>query len=126
MAQRTLSDLESQLVMELEWQEKQVVTLQDMVDILSCSYNHARKLAHQLETKRWSDRLAPGKYQFIPASRGSQAVPDMNPLLVGGVLVDPYYFSYATANHFYGFSPRCRPSFTSPQPKPNVPPRFAA
>ncbi len=106
MAQRTLSDLESQLVMELEWQEKQIVTLQDVVAILSCSYNHARKLVHQLETKRWLDRLTPGKYQFIPASRGSQAVPDMNPLFAGSVLVEPYYFSYATANHFYGFSPQ--------------------
>lgn len=106
MAQRTLSDLESKLVMELEWQEKQIVTLQDVVAILSCSYNHARKLVHQLETKRWLDRLTPGKYQFIPASRGSQAVPDMNPLFAGSVLVEPYYFSYATANHFYGFSPQ--------------------
>ena len=106
MALRTLSDLESKLVMELEWQEEQLVTLRDVMDILGCSYAHARKLAHQLEKKRWLDRLAPGKYQFIPASRGSQAVPDMNPLLVGSMLVEPYYFSYATANHFYGFSPQ--------------------
>jgi predicted transcriptional regulator of viral defense system len=74
------------------------------MDILDCSYGHARKLAHQLEKKRWMDRLGPGKYQFIPASRGSQAVPDMNPLLAGSVLIEPYYYSYATANHFYGFS----------------------
>lgn len=104
MALRTLSDLESKLVMKLEWQEKRLVTLQDVMDILGCSYGHARKLAHQLEKKRWLDRLGPGKYQFIPASRGSQAVPDMNPLLAGSVLIEPYYYSYATANHFYGFS----------------------
>jgi len=103
---RTLSALESKLIMELEWQEKKFVTLQDVVDILGCSYGHARKLAHQLEKKHWLDRLTPGKYQFIPASRGSQAVPDMNPLLAGSVLVEPYYYSYATANHFYGFSPQ--------------------
>ena len=104
MAQRTLSDLESKLVMELEWQEKPFVTLQDVTDILGCSHGHARKLLHQLEKKRWLDRLVPGKYQFIPASRGAQAVPDMNPLLVGSALVEPYYYSYATANHFYGFT----------------------
>lgn len=101
---RTLSTLESELVMELEWQEKKIVTLQDVMGILGCSYGHARKLVHQLEKKRWLDRLAPGKYQFIPASRGREAVPDMNPLLVGSVLVDPYYYAYATANHFHGFS----------------------
>lgn len=106
MAVRTLSDLESKLIMELEWQEKKLVTLQDVIDILDCSYAHARKLAHQLERKRWLDRLEPGKYQFIPASRGSEAVPDMNPLLAGSVLIAPYYYSYATANHFYGFTPQ--------------------
>ena len=106
MAVRTLSDLESKLIMELEWREKKLVTLQDVIDILDCSYAHARKLAHQLERKRWLDRLEPGKYQFIPASRGSEAVPDMNPLLAGSVLIAPYYYSYATANHFYGFTPQ--------------------
>jgi predicted transcriptional regulator of viral defense system len=106
MAVRTLSDLESKLIMELEWQEKRLVTLQDVMDILDCSYAHARKLAHQLEKKRWLDRLEAGKYQFIPASRGSEAVPDMNPLLAGSVLIAPYYYSYATANHFYGFTPQ--------------------
>jgi len=104
MALRSLSDLESKLVMELEWQEKQLVTLQDVMDILGCSSGHARKLAHQLEKKRWLDRLSPGKYQFISASRGRHAVPDMNPLLAGSVLIDPYYYSYATANHFHGLS----------------------
>ena len=93
MAVRTLSDLESKLIMELEWQEKKLFTLQDVMDILDCSYAHARKLAHQLEKKRWLDRLEPGKYQFIPASRGSEAVPDMNPLLAGSVLIAPYYLS---------------------------------
>jgi len=92
--------------MELEWQEKKLVTSQDVIDILDCSYAHARKLAHQLERKRWLDRLEAGKYRFIPASRGSEAVPDMNPLLAGSVLIAPYYYSYATANHFYGFTPQ--------------------
>jgi len=106
MVTRTLSNLESRLVMELEWREQKLITLQDVMDILGCSYAHARKLAHQLAKKRWLERLAPGKYQFIPASRGRAAVPDMNPLLAGSVLVDPYYYSYATANHFYGFTPQ--------------------
>lgn len=106
MALRTLSDLESRLIMELEWQEKKLITLQDMMDILGCSYAHARKLAHRLKKKRWLDRLEPGKYQFIPAGRGSEAIPDMNPLLAGSVLITPYYYSYATANHFHGFTPQ--------------------
>ena len=104
MNARTLSPLESKLVMELEWEERRLLTLQDVMDILHCSYPHARKIAHNLERKRWLSRIEPGKYQFIPASRGQEAVPDMNPLLAGSVLVEPYYYAYSTANHHYGFT----------------------
>lgn len=101
---RTLSPTESKLVMELEWEERKILSLQDIVAILHISYPQARHLAHTLERKQWLSRIAPGKYQFIPASRGREAVPDMNPLLVGSVLASPYYYSYATANHHYGFT----------------------
>jgi predicted transcriptional regulator of viral defense system len=92
--------------MELEWEERKILSLQDIMQIARVSYPQARHLAHILQRKQWLSRIAPGKYQFIPASRGRSAVPDMNPLLVGSVLVSPYYYSYATANHHYGFTPQ--------------------
>ncbi len=104
MTLRTLSDLESRLILDLEWREQALLTLQDVVTILGCSYAHARKLVHQLVTKRWLERVGPGKYQLIPADRGLLAIPDMNPLLAGSVLVASYYYAYATANHFHGLS----------------------
>jgi predicted transcriptional regulator of viral defense system len=106
LSPRTLSPTESKLVMELEWEESKILSLQDIMQIAQVSYPQARHLAHTLQRKRWLDRIAPGTYQFIPASRGREAVPDMNPLLVGSVLVSPYYYSYATANHHYGFTPQ--------------------
>lgn len=99
---RTLSKLEAALISRLEQQEKTIVTLQDIMDALDCSYEHARFLAHKLEKQQWLSRLEPGKYQFVPTSWG----PDVNPLLAGSVLIEPYYYSYATANHFYGFTPQ--------------------
>lgn len=104
LSPRTLSPTESKLVMELEWQERKIISLQDIMQLARVSYPHARRLAHTLERKQWLGRIAPGKYQFIPANRGRDAVPDLNPLLVGSVLVSPYYYSYATANHHYGFT----------------------
>ena len=101
---RTLSPTESKLVMELEWEERKILSLQDIAQMLHVYYPQARRLAHVLQRKQWLNRIAPGKYQFIPANRGREAVPDMNPLLVGSVLVTPYYYSYATANHHYGFT----------------------
>lgn len=49
--------------------------------------------------------MAKGVYTFIPASYGyEERFPVMEPLLVGSKLVEPYYFSYATANPYYGFT----------------------
>ncbi len=106
LSPRTLSPTESTLVMELEWEERKILSLQDIRQITHGSYPQARRLAHTLQHKLWLTRVAPGKYLFIPANRGREAVPDMNPLLVGSALVSPYYFAYATANHHYGFTPQ--------------------
>jgi len=61
-----------------------------------------------LEEKRWFERLRRGDYLFIPAERGGKGVPTMNPLLAGSLLVDPYYYSYSTANTHYGFTTQMR------------------
>ena len=102
--ERTLSANEAKIVLELEWRDQKILTLKEIQEILGCKNGYARVLAHSLVTKRWLEKLGGGKYLFIPASRGPQAVPSFNPLLIGGVFVHPYYFSYQTSNHYYGFS----------------------
>jgi len=101
---RSLSDLEAKLVLHLEWEKQPVVTIEDTMTILGCSYDHARQLLHRLARRRWLVPLTPGKYELIPAERGEHAFPDTNPLFIGSALVDPYYFSFATAAFFYGLS----------------------
>jgi predicted transcriptional regulator of viral defense system len=108
--ERTLSGVESQLVLELEWDKKRIVTIDDVARILRCRRNEARVIAHRLEKKRWLERLRRNRYLFIPAERGEMGVPTMNPLLVGSLLVEPYYYSYSTSNAHYGFSTQMRPT----------------
>ena len=101
---RSLSPIESKLVLHLEWERQPTVTIEEAMEILGCSYGHARKILHDLTEDRWLARITPGTYEFIPAERGEHAFPDTNPLFIGSTLVEPYYFSFATAAFFHGLS----------------------
>jgi len=104
MVSRSLSPLEARLVLHLEWEKQPVVTVEEAMAILDCSYDHARQVLHRLAQHRWLTSITPGKYELIPAERGEHAFPDTNPLFIGSVLVTPYYFSFATAAFFWGLS----------------------
>jgi predicted transcriptional regulator of viral defense system len=101
---RSLSSVESRLILHLEWEQQPVVTIEETMDILDCSYNHARQILHRLTERCWLARITPGTYELIPAGRGEHAFPDTNPLFLGSTLVEPYYFSFATAAFFHGLS----------------------
>jgi len=101
---RSLSPLESKLVLHLEWEKQPVVTIQEAMTILGCSYDHARQVLHRLARRRWLAIITPGTYELIPAERGEHAFSDTNPLFIGSTLVTPYYFSFATAAFFHGLS----------------------
>jgi len=102
MASRSLSPLEARLILHLEWEKQPVVTVEEAMAILDCSYDHARQVLHRLAQRRWLTPITPGKYELIPAERGEHAFPDINPLFTGSVLVIPYYSSSATAAFFWG------------------------
>jgi len=101
---RSLSPLESKLILHLEWGKKTTVSIQEAMEILGCSYNHARQLLYRLNERQWLARIKSGSYELIPAERGEYAFPDTNPLFIGSKLITPYYFSFATAAFFHGLS----------------------
>lgn len=101
---RPLSALESQLILRLEWEKQPIVTIEETMAILGVSYDQARQVLSRLARGRWLAPIVPGKYELIPAERGDYAFPDTNPLFIGSALVQPYYFSYATAAFFHGLS----------------------
>src|SRR3989338_4221266 len=100
----TLSAQESKLLMKLAWEKKRLVKLDEVVRILRVSRDHAYKIASVLCDKKWLERLKSGNYQVIPLEGGPKRVSEMNPYVIGQLLGEPYFFSYATANTHYGFS----------------------
>jgi predicted transcriptional regulator of viral defense system len=101
---RSLSELEARLILRLEWEKRPMVTIEDTMAILDCSYDHARQILHRLAHDRWLARITPGTYELIPAERGEHAFADTSPFFIGSTLVEPYAFSFATAAFFHGLS----------------------
>ncbi len=120
---RRLSPEEAKLVAMWEAEKRSTIRARDVIDSLHCTADYAYVLLHKLERKHWLERVSPGLYQFIPASYGyPEKVPPANALMVGAALVEPYYFSYYTANSHYGFTTQM--PFTlfiaTPKKKPKV------
>ena len=58
---RSLSALESQLILHLEWQKQPVVTIEETMSILSVSNDQARQMLSRLARRRWLALIVPGK-----------------------------------------------------------------
>lgn len=102
--ERTLSQNEAKVVLDLEWKGQRIITLAGLREKLGGSEGYARLLAHRLVKKGWLERLRPGLFQLVPAARGREGVADTHPLTAGAVLVDPYFFSYGTACFHLGLT----------------------
>lgn len=102
--ERTLSQNEARIILDLEWRGQKTVTLAELRAALGASENYARFVAHRLVKKGWLERLRPGLFQLVPASRGREGVADTNPLAAGAVLISPYFFSFGTACTHHGLT----------------------
>jgi len=102
---RKLSPEEAGLVARWEAEKRAITRAIDVQNALHCSPDYAYFLLHNLERKKWLERVATGVYQFVPAAYGyPEKVPPANAFVVGAAFVEPYYFSYYTSNSHYGFT----------------------
>jgi len=102
---RKLSPEEASLVASWEAENKTMIRPLDVQRALHCTFDYAYVLLHNLERKKWLERVESGIYQFVPAAYGyPERVPPANAFVVGAAFVKPYYFSYYTSNSHYGFT----------------------
>ena len=102
--ERTLSQNEAKVILDLEWRGQKTVTLADLREALGASESYARYVAHRLVEEGVAGAAAPGLFQLVPAARGREGVADTNPLAAGAVLVSPYFFSFGTACTHHGLT----------------------
>jgi len=103
---RSLSKTEAKVVLSLEADRQDLVTLAGIQKRADVSSVFARKLAHDLVRRGWLQRVRRGTYLLNPSRHGPEALPDTDPLRIGSRLLDPYYFGYATAAELHGLFPQ--------------------
>lgn len=99
---RSLSKKESDLILALEWEKKNLIHLKDIARRLKCSYGYARKLAHTLSNKGWLEPISHGNYLLISADRGPKGIPEMNAYIISRVIDQPYFYAYRFACVHHG------------------------
>ncbi|MCI4331796.1 MAG: hypothetical protein L3K19_08155 [Thermoplasmata archaeon] len=108
---RSLSRVEARIVLSLEAEGRELVTLEEVRQRGGISQGFARKVAHGLVRKHWFQTVRRGVYLLNPSRRGSNALPDTDPLRLGANLVAPYYFGYGTAAQLLGLLSRAGPVY---------------
>lgn len=103
---RTLSRSEAKVVLSLEAEGSEDLTLDGLRQRAGVSPGFARKIAHDLVRKGWLQRVGRGRYLLNPSRHGPDAIPDTDPLRVGSRIVAPYYFGFATAAELLGLLPQ--------------------
>jgi predicted transcriptional regulator of viral defense system len=106
METRSLSRPEAKVVLSLEAEGSEDLTLEGVRLRAGVSPGFARKIAHDLVKKGWLQRVGRGKYLLNPSRHGPDAIPDTDPLRLGSRIVSPYYFGYATAGELLGLLPQ--------------------
>jgi len=102
---QSLSPEEAKLIAKWESEKKTTIRASDVQEALNCSFDYAYHLLHNLERKRWIERVTRGLYQFIPLSYGyPERIPPSNAFIIGANLIKPYYFGYYTSNSHYGYT----------------------
>jgi len=103
---RSLSRTEAKVILSLEAEREDLVTLVGIQQRAGVSAGFARKLAHDLVRRGWLQRVRRGTYLLNPSRHGPEALPDTDPLRIGRRLLEPYYFGFATAAELHGFFPQ--------------------
>lgn len=108
LATRSLSPLESRIVLDLVERDTREITRQDLIRILETSPKGADKIIRSLRQKGWLERAGWGKYLLIPPDQGPDVLGENNVLALASQIADPYYFGYGTAASHYGMTTQHR------------------
>ncbi|MGC2035150.1 MAG: type IV toxin-antitoxin system AbiEi family antitoxin [Thermoplasmata archaeon] len=106
METRSLSRSEAKVVLALEAEGVEDLTLEGLRQRVAVSPGFARKIAHDLVKKGWLQRVGRGRYLLNPSRHGPDAIPDTDPFRLGSRIVSPYYFGFSTAAELLGFLPQ--------------------
>ena len=109
--ENVLTPIESELLSHIKASKCNLVESKEIQKYLNIDAGYASKILERLDRKGYLERIIRGKYLFIPLEYGyEERYPPMNSLVVGSVLMEPYYYGYQTANNYHGFTSQFSPT----------------
>lgn len=99
-----LSKREALALTRLANQNRTIITVDDIESALGCSRDTAKKVASNLEDKKWLDRLKRGTYLIVPLAAGETGEYTEHEYVIATHLADPMYISYWTALNYHGLT----------------------
>ncbi len=105
---RSLSSLESRVVLALTEQGRRGATRGEIHRVLGGSAKAADHVIESLRRKGWLERATWGKYLLVPPDQGPDAIGDSNLLALASLIVDRYYIGFGTAATHYGLTTQHR------------------
>ena len=105
---RSLSPQESRVVLSMAEHGSKEIERKEIIDMLGVSPQAADHVIRSLRRKGWLERASWGRYLLIPPEMGPDALGESNVLALASRIAEPYYFGYATAATYYGFTTQHR------------------
>jgi predicted transcriptional regulator of viral defense system len=99
-----LSTRESRALSRLASENRQVITISDIADIIDIPRKSAKDMAYALKEKGWLERIAHGKYLILPLAAGENAVYTEHEFVIASALVEPMYIGYWSALNHHGMT----------------------
>jgi predicted transcriptional regulator of viral defense system len=105
---RSLSTLESRIVLALEEQGRRELNRSAVIQLLGTSPATADHVISSLRRKGWLERATWGRYLLIPPNQGPDALGESNLLALASRITDSYYIGFGTAAAHYGLTTQVR------------------
>jgi predicted transcriptional regulator of viral defense system len=104
MNTKTLGPTSSSLLSKLNEMGRPIFTLLEAQHVLRANYANTKKLLHDLVRLNWLRRLGRGRYLIVPLGVTDRNEYTADELIIASHLASPYYISWGTALHHYGYT----------------------
>ena len=99
-----LSTREAQVLSRLASENREIISISDIADVLDIPRKSAKDMAYALKEKGWLERVAHGKYLILPLAAGENAVYTAHEFVIASALVEPMYVGYWNALNHHGLT----------------------
>jgi len=99
-----LSKREALALTRLASQNRTIITIEDIQNVIDVPYDGAKKVANNLVHKKWLDRLTSGTYLIVPLAAGETGEYTEHEFVIASHLAEPMYISYWTALNHHGLT----------------------